>query len=70
MVRKLLKIPIGLIAFLISFVAIVLPWDLRFAYTMKVCSRLQRLAKDSNLLDILMRRTVEDHGMDMGGENG
>jgi hypothetical protein len=70
MVRKLLKIPIGLIAFLFSFVAIVLPWNLRFAYTMKVCSWLQKFTKNSKLLDRLVRKTVESHGMDMGGENG
>ena len=70
MIKKILKIPIGVTALLISFIAVVLPWNLRFVYTTKVCSRLQRLAKKSKLIDRLMKRTAEDHGMEMGGKNG
>ena len=68
MIRKLLKIPIGLTAFIISFIGIVLPWNIRFIYTMKVCSRLQSFAERSKLLGSLIKSTVEDHGMDMGGK--
>ncbi|MCK4792245.1 MAG: hypothetical protein KAV87_51420 [Desulfobacteraceae bacterium] len=70
MIRNLLKVPIGLVAFIISFIAVILPWNLRLAYTMKVCSRLQRFAGKSKLLSGLMEKTAEDHGMDMGGHNG
>lgn len=70
MSRKLLKVPIGLTAFLISLIAVVLPWNVRFVYTMKVCSRLQRFAQKSKLLGGLMKKTIVDHGMDPGGGNG
>lgn len=70
MTRKLLKIPIGLAAVFISFVAVILPWNLRFVYTIKVCSRLQRFAQKSKLLGGLMKKTIVDHGMDPGGGNG
>ena len=69
MIRKLLKIPIGLVAFLISFIAVVLPWNLRFVYTKKVCSKLHAFARNSRLLGSLIKRTVEDHGIEMEGRN-
>ena len=68
MIRKVLKVPIGLASFLILFIAIILPWNLRFAYTMKVCGKLQLFTKKSKLLTGLIKETVEDHGMDMGGK--
>ena len=70
MIKKILKVPIGIAALLISFIAVVLPWNLRFTYTTKVCSRLQRLSKKSKLISRLIKRTAEDHGMEMGGRNG
>lgn len=69
MIRKLLKIPIGAVAFVISFIAIVLPWNLRFVYTKKVCSKLQRFSKKSRLLGGLIKKAVEDHGIGMGGKD-